>query len=92
MMEDAWTKSIESLRKLEQSLEPSVGKHERAIVLIHACILHEIDTGTAIISALQELGFNKRHVGIWLAKGTGNDPERHFWSRDEDGKYHSHDG
>jgi hypothetical protein len=50
-----------------------------------------INTGPPIIATLHELGFNKRHVGLWLHEMTGDDSESHHWWRDDNGRYHCHD-
>jgi len=65
-----------------------VGKHDRVIVLIQACISQGIVRGTQLVSVIKELGFNAQHVGMTLTKGRGDDPVRHHRRR-EDGCAHS---
>lgn len=78
------------LTALLESLEPSVGKHDRAIVMAHACIASGITKGPEIIATLSRLGFNAQHVGKLLHDLAGGDPARHEWERQGDGTYRSH--
>ena len=78
------------LRDLERHLtNAGVNKHDRAHVLINACITEGIDSGTRIIGVLAKLGFNKQHAGITLKAGLQREPEWPNWGRHEDGRYHA---
>lgn len=76
------------LRQLKADCGPN--KHDQATALITACIMEGMDTGKRIIGALKVLGFDPQHVGIILNEGTGLDPERHHWRRDQEGTYAVH--
>jgi hypothetical protein len=78
------------LTVLLESLDPCVGKHDRAIVGIQACITSGINKGPDIIATLKRLGLNGRHVGMLLHNLAGSDPSRHMWQREADGTYRSH--
>jgi hypothetical protein len=43
-----------------------------------------------MVGALKTLGLNGRHAGKTLSEGTGSDPQRHRWQRNEDGRYTLH--
>lgn len=75
------------LRQLKADCGPN--KHDQATALITACICEGWDTGNRIVGALKAIGMNPRHVGMILNDGTGPDPERHRWRRDE-GRYSLH--
>jgi hypothetical protein len=75
---------LEGLRRLDYACGPSVSKHDRAIVLIHACIDQGANTRAQIMAHLTPLGFNKGHIAIVLSAGTGDDPSRHRWSQRPD--------
>lgn len=81
---------IESLRGLDQSCGSDTNKHDRAIVLIHACIGEGHNTKERILEVLRLIGWNLKHARIVLSKSTGNNPSLHRWRRDEAGVYHSH--
>lgn len=88
----ATTAFFQGLRDLDgQCRSRGVNKHDRAIVLIIACIEEGLNTGPRIVGALRKLGFNPRHVGMHLREGTGGDPQRHRWQRVEDGRYFLHE-
>jgi len=59
-------------------------------VLIKACIIQGVGTGSHIIGVARALGFNSRHIGAALTKGAGN-KDRYDWFKGADGKYHCHD-
>lgn len=75
------------LRALKASLPNGVNKHERAIVLITAAIEEGVNTRIRIGKVLEHIGLDRAHVMIILNEGTGSDPNRHRWSRDENGAY-----
>jgi hypothetical protein len=89
MMPD-WIEAMDSLRLLLGHLGTEGSAHDRAIILIHEAISLGINTGRGITTALHQLGFDKRHVGIWLSRQTGPNPNGNHWFRDGDGRYHSH--
>jgi hypothetical protein len=78
------------LRTLLYDLEEVKSDHDKAIVMIVACIDQGLNTGPRITGALERLGFNKRHIGIILKQETGNDPARHRWMRSAEGIYELH--
>jgi hypothetical protein len=73
---------------LDQTFGAAVGKNERVILLIQESIRLGIVTGPAILTALRQLGFDRRHAGIHLSKLRGSNPERHIWTQDGAGTYH----
>jgi hypothetical protein len=76
---------VRSFRDLERHLT----KHDRAHMLINACIGEGVDTGCRIVGVLAALGFDKRHAGIALKNGLQRDPEWPNWGRSEDGRYYA---
>ena len=81
---------LEGLRDLERHLtNAGVNKHDRAHMLINACIGEGIDAGPRIIGVLAMLGFNKRHAGIMLKAGLQLKPDWPNWGRDDGGRYHA---
>lgn len=62
-------------------------KAEQVILLITACIEGEINTGSEIVSAVSDLGFDKRYVGKQLSTNAGSNAEGYHWYRDADGDY-----
>lgn len=79
------------LRKLMENCGPDSSKHDLALVGISACIVESIDTRPRIIGVLRTLGLHPQHVAIILNDGTGNDPQRHRWQRDAEGRYSLHE-
>ena len=79
--------AFERLRALLKSLGPESNKHDRALVLISACIAEGIDTRPRILGALHLLGFNRGHGAILLREGTGTSPDAHRWRKAADGRY-----
>lgn len=78
---------LAGLRGLDRSCGDAASKHDRAIVLIQACIDHGINTRSQIVSALRQLDFDQGHVAITLRTGTGSDPASYHWQRDAAGTY-----
>lgn len=68
----------------------STNDHDRAIVLIHACIDNGINRRGRIRGVLARLDLNPAHAVITINAGTGDDPSRHRWYLDADGIYHNH--
>ena len=57
-------------------------KHDKAIVVIMACIEEGITSGKDIVKRCVELGLTGRHVGITLKDHIG-----HYWLQDNEGHY-----
>lgn len=74
---------------LDRLLENCAGtsRHDQAIVGINFCIDEGIDTGPQIIGVLKRKDFKSRHVGKLLFDLTGDDPARHLWFKDAEGRY-----
>ena len=81
---------LADLRALDIACGTGANKHERVIVLIHACIDAGCNTKVAIQQALGRLGWNVRHALIILSNSTGNNPDLYRWQRDEAGIYRNH--
>lgn len=71
---------LDPIRRLLEGC--GTNNNDKAIVAISALIGDGIDTGPAIVAALQKLSFNGQHAGAILATGRGK-----HWSRDDDGRY-----
>lgn len=80
-----WHKFLDELRDLESRCGKN--KHDRAAILIAACIENGINTMGYIRSVLGPFGYNVRHVSLILKDRTGTDPERHMWSVNASGHY-----
>ncbi len=85
----AFEELLSGLRRLDQSCGSSAGKHERAIVLIHACIAQGINTRGSIMAVLLQLGFVRGHIAIVLEENSGSNPSGSHWERRADGAYES---
>ena len=81
---------LADLRALDIACGQGANKHDRVIVLIHACIDAGCNTKGAIQEALGQLGWNLPHAMIVLSKSTGNNPSLYRWQRDEAGIYRNH--
>lgn len=81
---------LDSLHALDRACGPYTKKHDRAIVLIHACIDAGQNTHGRIISIMHAIGWNLKHAQIILSKSAGSNPALHRWQRDEAGVYHNH--
>jgi hypothetical protein len=81
---------LADLRALDFACGKGTNKHDRVIVLIHACIDAGCNTKEAIQEALRLLGWNLQHARIILSSSTGNNPNLHRWQRDEAGVYRNH--
>jgi hypothetical protein len=62
-------------------------KHSRLAALIAATIDRRGDTFECIRSAAYRMGFDHQHFGMIISGHTGDDPDRHLWNRDADGRY-----
>jgi hypothetical protein len=65
-------------------------KHDQVRSLIEVCIAEGVTTGADIIAAIVKLGFDRSHVGLWLAKDCGPNAQRHRWFKCGDGFYRLH--
>lgn len=65
--------------------------HDQVRSLIEVCIAEGVTTGADIIAAIAKLGFDRSHVGLWLAKDCGPNAQRHRWFKDRDGFYRLHE-
>lgn len=81
---------LSRLRELQASLTDSDNKHGQAVTLIRACLIEGINTGSAIIATLTELGYDAKHAGIMLNKHCGNDPKAYHWAKLTDDTYRAH--
>ena len=82
--------SFSSLRDLDRHLTAAgLKKHDRAHMLINACLAEGFDEGGRILGVLARLGFDKRHVAIILKAGTQRQPEWPNWGRHDNGKYYA---
>lgn len=79
------------LRDLKKALRPHVDSNLLAIEMIKAIIGEGWDTGPRIVGTMARLGFNKKHAGATLGNNQGSIPERHYWRRQEDGRYVVHE-
>lgn len=66
-------------------------KHDQVRVLIAACISEGVTKGTDIIATIAALGFDRSHVGMWLARERGSNAKRYRWFKDGDGQYRLHE-
>jgi len=62
-------------------------KHDRALMLISACISDGITAEQHIIGTVATVGFNHGHVAKLLKDGIRLKPEWPYWGRDENGRY-----
>lgn len=73
---------IGGLRAMLDRLGPEVNKHDRADILIKACIGEGVNTASQIFEIAARLGFSHGHVPIRLKQGIG-----HHWTVDAAGRY-----
>ncbi|WP_066559743.1 hypothetical protein [Sphingobium sp. TKS] len=62
---------IGGLRAMLDRLGPEVNKHDRADILIKACIGEGVNTASRIFEIAARLGFSHGHVPIRLKHGIG---------------------
>ncbi len=78
---------LDQLRRMDNELDPGLSKHDRVSMLIAVCIVEGVTDGKLICFALKLLGYNPKHVGLTLGKGSGRMPAEHRWYKDSDGHY-----
>jgi hypothetical protein len=79
------------LGELRDACGATMNKHEAVRTMIKALIADEgINERRNIIGVLHHIGFNRRHVALLLQDGTGDNPRRHSWQRDREGRYSLH--
>lgn len=76
------------LREVKDSLGPKANMHDRAIVLIAACISNGCDTRHQIIKRLRVTGLSVNYVIGTLDDQTGDIAGLHLWRCDDGGRYH----
>ena len=84
---EEWNNLQRELRQLDGMLGGSANKHDRGVTLIAACIENGVDLTNEIIGAIRPLGYSSFHIGKLIHDRTGNDPDRHWWSRDASGHH-----
>lgn len=82
-----WINLQRELRELDNLLAGSVNKHDRGLTLIAVCIENGVDLTNEIIGAIRPLDYSNFHIGRLIHDNTGNDPDRHRWSRDASGHH-----
>ncbi|GLI98891.1 hypothetical protein [Sphingobium sp. BS19] len=81
---------IDGMRSMLEGFGPDVNKHDRADVVIQACIAQSYVTRSQIIDIAKQLGLNPAHVAIRLKAGTGRNPDGYMWHHDDEGQYSLH--
>ena len=81
MIADDLQEELAALDTVLQARE--VNRNERATILIAECLGPGPMLGPEVLDRLQQLGFNRRHVGIRLERDKGGP-----WRRTDDGHYH----
>ena len=82
---DEWHQFLRELGELERACGSN--KHDRVMMVLHACIDRGIDKMGSLLSVLSSLGYNRGHVARMLKDRTGNIPGVHFWACDAEGRY-----
>ena len=77
------TAAFRALRVLIKDCGSGTSQHDKAIVVITACIELGFTSGKRIIGALVTLGFDKAHAGIVLSQGL----KVGLWLRSEEFTY-----
>lgn len=65
-------------------------KADQVIALITACNERGTVNGPKIVSAVSDLGYDKRYVATHLSTNAGSSAERHHWYRTAEGHYQMH--
>ncbi len=81
------TDLIGGLRKMLDGFGPDINLHDRADIVIEACISQGILTRSEIIAVTDRLGFTRGHIPIRLDAGTGTNPNLHRWRLGAAGRY-----
>lgn len=76
------------LLDLKRSLGPDCNRHDRAILLIAACIENKFDTRHKILKGTRVAGLSASNVIARLDDNTGEVVGIHLWRCDADGRYH----
>lgn len=84
---EEWNNLKRELCEIDTLLGATANKHDRAISLIAVCIENGVDLTNEIIGAIRPLGYSNFHIGKLIHDNTGNDPKRHWWSRDASGHH-----
>ena len=77
-------------RELTEVLErcgPDATQHDRAFAGIMTCLWRGVDTKRHIISALQQVGFNPRHIAMVLDPKKGPFRNSDYWRIDATGRH-----
>lgn len=77
------TAAFRALRVLIKACGSETSRHDKAIVVIKACIELGFTSGKRIIGALAKLDFDKAHAGIVLSQGL----KAGLWLRNEEFVY-----
>lgn len=82
---------IERLRRMKQSCEACMkSKHDRVFTLVLCCLDEGINTMGTILTVLEAIGFNRKHVALIVREWTGSNPGRHRWWIDAEGRLTPH--
>lgn len=81
-----------SLDQLDKLLRETGGtnQYDRVLTLVEEAILSGISSGSEIVQAIAELGYNEQYVRIQLSKNAGGNPARHRWFKNEANEYRLH--
>lgn len=76
------------LQDVKESFGPNPPRHDRAVVLIAACISNGFDTRHQIIKGVRVNGLSVNYALGILDDQTGEIPGIHLWRCDDAGQYH----
>ena len=79
-------KLLDELTEALDTLQADVTLHQRAFVGIMICLDNFVDTKRHIISVLQKVGFNPRHIAMVLDPRKGPFKSE-YWLVDAAGRY-----
>ncbi len=82
-----WDELLNDLRAVERQC--GANRNDCAAVLISICIDNKIDTMRLILDVLGPFGYDRAHIAIIVKSWTGRNPDRHRWTVDSAGKYHT---